>query len=282
MRDVLILVALGAALTGCDIDSHAYEKEFHQYYPLKSGGRLSLENYNGSVEIRGWDQERVEIDGVQYGASVRLRDAIQTDVVANGDSVRIRTLRPMEFRGSTGVKYVLKVPRRVNLDRVVTTNGSLKLDDLEGIFRVRTSNGAVRASRLRGDLEVQTSNGPVEVSDLEGPAIIRTTNSRIEARLHKPEPHSPIRLSTTNGGIHLTMDAFDHNDVRANTSNGGITLKLPAQAGARVHAQTSHSSIQSDFDLNSDGKNRLEGTIGGGGTTIDLTTTNGTIKLLKL
>ena len=212
----------------------------------------------------------MEIDGVQYGSTERLRDAIQIDVVASGDSVQIRTIRPVDRYGNMGVKFVIKAPRKVNLDRIVTSNASVKLDDVEGVMRVRTSNGAVRASRLRGELEVQTSNGSVEVSDLEGPAVLRTTNGRvhadeirgaleayttngaIEARLHRPEPHRPVRLSTSNGGIELTMDSLDDNDVRATTHNGGITVKLPSRAGARVHATTSHSSIHSDFDVDRD------------------------------
>jgi Putative adhesin len=309
-RDVLLLAVMMGLLSGCDIDeiasfgnAHAFEKEFHQSYPLKSGGRLSLEGFNGSVEIRGWDQDKVEIDGVQYGSTERLRDAIQIDVVASGDSVQIRTTRPAERFGNAGVTFVIKAPRKVNLDRIVTSNASLRLDDVEGVMRVRTSNGAVRASKLRGELEVQTSNGSVEVSDLEGPAVLRTTNGRvhadeirgaleasttngaIEARLHQPEAHRPVRLSTSNGSIELTMDSLDDNNVRATTHNGGITVKLPSGAGARVHASTSHSAIRSDFDVDreeSHDKNRLDGRIGAGGPTLELSTSNGSIRLLKL
>src|SRR5829696_2242142 len=79
-RDILFLAAVGVFLTGCDIDemasfgnSHAYEKDFHQHYPLKSGGTLSLDSFNGSVEVSGWDEDRVQVDGVQYGSTERLR-----------------------------------------------------------------------------------------------------------------------------------------------------------------------------------------------------------------
>src|SRR5881397_311386 len=106
-REILVLVALAMVLGGCDLDeiasfgnAHAYEKDFHQSYPLKSGGRLSLESFNGSVEISGWDQDKVEIDGVQYASTARLRDAIQIDVVASGDSVQIRTIRPADSHGN--------------------------------------------------------------------------------------------------------------------------------------------------------------------------------------
>jgi hypothetical protein len=308
-RDILALTVMAGLLAGCDFDelssfgnAHAYEKDFHQHYPLKSGGRLSLENFNGAVEISGWDQDRVQIDGVQYASTEQLRDAISIDVVATGDTIHIRTVRPVSPRGNMGVKYVIKTPRKVQLDRIVTTNGSIRVDDLEGVARLRTSNGAVRIARTRGEVEAQTTNGPVEVSNLNGAATIRTTNGgvraddvrgsiqasttngRINVRLHDPEPNRPVRLETTNGGIDLTMNAISGNDIRATTNNGGITLRLPSRASARVHARTSNSSIQSDFDVTRDRseKNRLEGVIGSGGPMLDLATSNGSIRLLKL
>ena len=309
-RDILFLGALTAILSGCDLDeiasfgnAHAYEKDFHQHYPLKSGGTLSLDSFNGAVEISGWDQEKVQVDGVQYASTERLRDAISIDVVADGNSVQIRTIRPIDARGNMGVKYIIKAPRKVNLDRIVTSNGAVKIDDVDGVMRVRTSNGSVRASRVRGDVDAQTSNGSVEIRDVEGPATIRTTNGPVRANgvhvalqvstsngpihamLHDPRPRQPVKLSTTNGGIELTMNQLEDNDIRVTTSNGGITLKLPSRIGARVRARTSHSSIHSDFDVDRDepsSKHRLEGRIGGGGPTLELTTSNGSIRLLKL
>ena len=309
-RDILFLAAMATFLTGCDIDeiasfgnAHAYEKDFHQHYPLKAGGTLSLDSFNGSVEISGWDEDKVQVDGVQYGSTERLRDAISIDVVATGNSVQIRTIRPVDSRGNMGVKYVIKAPRKVNLDRIVTSNGAVKVDDLEGLMRIRTSNGSVVASRVSGDVEVQTSNGAVEVRSIDGPTTIRTSNGPIHvdgvrgtlqattsnggihARLHKPEPSRTVKLSTSNGGIDLTMDSLENNDIRATTSNGGITLKLPARIGARVRAHTSQSSIHTDFDVNREepfSKNNLQGVIGGGGPTLELTTSNGSIRLLKL
>src|SRR5436309_10617829 len=90
--NLLAVTALAALLLSCDFDeisfgdSHAYQKDFHYSYPLKPGGRLAVDNANGSVEITGWDQDKVEIDGVQYASTPELRDAIKIDVVASGDS----------------------------------------------------------------------------------------------------------------------------------------------------------------------------------------------------
>lgn len=306
----LLLTGMAAVLSGCDVDeiasfgnAHSYEKDFHYSYALKPGGRLTVENFNGSVEITGWDRDTVEIDGSQYAATAELRDAIKIDVVTTGDSVQIRTIRPADRHGNMGAKYVIRAPRKVELDRIVTSNGSMKVNDIEGAMRLRTSNGSVRTARVRGNLDVTTSNAAVDVQDLDGPATIHTSNGRvtaegirgalqastsngaIHATLVQPEPHKPVKLQTSNGGIDLAMESFADNEVRASTNNAGITVKLPPTASARVHAHTSNSSVQTNFDVKrEDGgkRNNLDGVIGSGGPTIELTSSNGSIRVLKL
>jgi DUF4097 and DUF4098 domain-containing protein YvlB len=141
----------------------------------------------------------------------------------------------------------------------------VELTDVDGDATVITSNGHIRAERLRGSLQGTTSNGGIDAA-LETAA-------------------GPIRLETSNGGIDLRLPQKFTGDVRASTSNSGISLHLPPDASARVSARTSNSSISSDFEMKVQGefsKNHMEGTIGGGGPLIDLSTTNAGIHLLKM
>ena len=71
----ILVVSLAAGLlglAGCDIDdldiggSERSSQDFHYSYPMQPGGRLSVENFNGSVEISGWDQDTVDISGTKY------------------------------------------------------------------------------------------------------------------------------------------------------------------------------------------------------------------------
>lgn len=315
MRNAFPYAALAAGLlllSGCDLDelgdwgnhsSARYTQDFHYSYPLKPGGRLSMENFNGSIEITGWDENTVEVSGVKYAATPEQRDAIKIDVVATSDSVSIRTIPPSTRRGNTGAKYVLKVPHKTNLDRITSSNGAIRVLDVAGPARLRTTNGAVRAERLGGNLEVETTNGGIDAVDIEGGCVLRTSNGGLKAsgirggveghttnggitvRLAKSEPGRPVRLETSNGGVELTLEADNRNDVRIHTTNGGITLRLPDRIGARLIAATSQSSIRSEFDVVSEGvrdKHRLEGIIGAGGPTIDVSTTNGSIRILRM
>jgi len=303
-----VIAAVTLGLAGCDIDdldiggSERYSQDFHYSYPMQPGSRLSVDNSNGSVEISGWDQDTVDISGTKYARTPELRDALKIEIDHSPSEVSIRTVRPSERRGNMGAKYIIKVPRHTQLDRIVSSNGAIHALDLEGPAHLRTSNGAVRAENLHGSLDAQTSNGSIEVQGLEGSASLHTSNGRVRAddvrgsieadtsnggihiMLSKPDAGRPIKLETSNGPIELTMQALNQNEIHASTSNGGITVHLPGNVNADLNATASNSSISTEFEVATSGsleKHHLEGKIGGGGPMIDLSTSNGSIKVLK-
>ncbi len=261
------LAGLGLAsflLAGCDAvlgDAwDRYQEDFHYSYPLSANGRIEVENFNGPVEISGWDQNSVEITGTKYASTPERLKELRIDVAASTGSVTIRTMRPLDRYGNSSARYVLRVPRGANLERIVTSNGPIRLDDLDGGARVRTSNGPVHASHIRGELDIETSNGPVEATGVTGSTTVRTSN----------------------GPVQLTLDAVG--ELRATTSNGPITVRVPPGTGAEVRARTSNGPISSDFEVKSEGffsKDRLDGSIGAGGPLLDLTTSNGPIRIMK-
>jgi DUF4097 and DUF4098 domain-containing protein YvlB len=303
------LLALPALLllVGCDWEdfggSERYTADFQHSYPLKEGGRLTLENFNGAIEISGWDENSIEIVGTKYAATPELLEALEIDIQASADAVYIRTIRPSGRRGNLGARYTIRVPRRLDLDRITSSNGSIRVTDVEGTARLKTSNGPVRTSGLRGSLDIQTSNGSVEIQRQQGSVVAKTSNGRVRAeeirgafeagtsngsihvQLARAEAGRAVKLETTNGSVELTLPPDNRNDVRISTSNGGITVRAPGSIGARLDARTSNSSISTDFDVKTAGaaaKNHLQGTIGSGGALIELSTTNGGIRLLRL
>ncbi len=285
-------------------NSDRYKEDFHYSYDLGPGSTVSLENFNGSVEVTGWDENRVEIDGTKYASREELLRALKVDVTPSSNYVSIRTNRPSMFHGNGGVRYSIRVPRKTTLDPITSSNGHIQIDDIDGTVRLRTTNGGVRVDRISGRVDATTSNGRIEAHDVTGDLRVHTTNGAIdaqaqrgqfeagttngsiEAELIQPRKDWPVRVSSTNGHISLDVRATDVPDVRANTSNSSITLRLPADANARVHAHTSHSSVRSDFDglrpADSRNPHDLDGTLGSGGGYVDLSTSNGSIQIAKL
>ena len=295
------------ALSGCDIEDFGsfgrYSKDFHSSYPLKAGGRISVESFNGSVELSSWDQDTVDVSGTKYGPTQEAADALKVDVDNSPDSVSIRIVRPSERRGNWGARLAIKMPKRAVVDLIRTSNGTIRVTDGAGPARLRTSNGAIRVQTLTGGVEAQTSNGTVELVDVEGDVTARTSNGRIHADNLKGALQAStsnggitaslasgvngraLRLDTSNGPVDLTLPEKFDNDVRVGTSNGPITLHMPGAVNARVQARTSNSSVSSDFEVRMQGefnKNHMDGVIGTGGPLLDLNTSNGGIRLARM
>jgi hypothetical protein len=283
LMPVLAAVTLGSS--GCYLgdlgNGIRYHRDFHYSFPLQTNGRVDVESFNGTVEISGWDQNTVEIDGSKWGPTPEAADALRIETDHTPDTISVRAVRPVDSRGSRGARFALKVPRGALLDRIVTTNGSIRTEDGGGPAHLRTTNGGIRVQGLRGPVEARTSNGPVELIDVNGDASLYTKNGHI----HAEQLTGSVDATTSNGAIDLGLPGRLMKGVRARTSNASITIRLPEPADARVVAETSNSSIRCDFDLKVNGeftKHRVEGVIGAGGPLIDLSTSNGSIRLLKM
>jgi len=308
-RCALGLLCLGAVslLSGCvgvgDWDADAYKEEFHSSRPLQPGGRVTVETFNGSVEVAGWEQDSVEINGTKHAGSRSTLEDIKIDINGDPSSLRIRAVRPSDGLRSAGVHFSIRVPRKAVLELVSSSNGRIELESVDGNARLRTSNGRIRISRLGGNLEAETSNGTIEAHEVHGNVKLHTSNGtiradargggfeattsngRIEVRLQDPSSE-PVRLRSSNGHIELAIDAKELPEVRAFTNNSSILLRVPAMSNARVRAYTSHASVSSDFpELHSDRDRKpseMDGSIGRGGPLLELETSNGPIQIEKL
>lgn len=309
MRPKFILFALMAGslgFTACEFDDigswEKFTRDFHYSYPLHAGGRLSVETFNGSVEVSGWDQDTIDISGTKYGPTQDAADNLKVNIDNSPDSVSIRVVRPSERRNNQGARFVIKVPRKAVFDRIATSNGAIRTTDGTGPTRLRTSNGQVHVNGLRGNMDIETSNGGVELLDVEGEVVAHTSNGRIhaeglrgslEATTSNGSVHAemasadrPVRVETSNGPVELTLPANYSRDIRVSTNNGPITLRLPASTSAHVIARTSNSSITTDFEVRMQGefnRNHMDANIGGGGGPLfDLSTSNGNIRLMRM
>jgi DUF4097 and DUF4098 domain-containing protein YvlB len=297
------LIASSLCLSACYIDGanwgERFDKDIHSTYPLKAGGRLTVETFNGSVEVSSWEQETVDISGTKFGATQNDADNLPVNIDATPDSVTIHVPHPALSRNA-GARFVIKVPRNAVLSRITTTNGSIRIADGVGPARFKSSNASIHVMNFHGNVDAETTNNAIEFVNVQGDAMAHSTNGHIhveelagaldastsnagiQARLTRSE-HA-VRLATTNNNVELTLPPRFSSDVRVNTTNGAISLRLPEGTNARVQAHTSNAAITSEFDVRAQGeisRNHLNGVIGMGGPALDLDSTNGSIRLLR-
>ena len=233
--------------------SDEVREEFHRSVPLTAGGRVSIENINGSVRITVWDQNEVKIDAVKRAYKRERLNEARIEIDATSDAVRIKTRYPYEDQTFTDeeprrydnpaiVDYSLTIPRKARLESAELVNGALEIEGVEGDVKASCINGHLTARGLVGEVKLSTINGTLDA----------TFTHLDEAK--------PISLNSVNGRLLLTIPSDSNATLKANTVHGGITndFGLPVQHGEWVGHE-------------------LYGQLGNGGPRIRLGNVNGPI-----
>lgn len=180
---------------------------------------------------------------------------------------------PVDLRTSGGHVDVRSLNASVHAR---TSGGSIRVEDVNGSVDVHSSGGGIDAERLNGASRLITSGGGIDVEDSTGDLDARTSGGSIRIRNDDGRVHA----HTSGGGIRAQLRA--NHGATLTTSGGSITLFLPGDAHASVDAETSGGRVTVDFPLSSarrTDKRHLVGEIGGGGASIFLRTSGGSIHL---
>lgn len=237
---------LGGLVALLAVSAHAQvSQEFHRTVSLSANGRVSLDNVNGNVEITGWNRNEVQIDAVKQARDQQRLDEAQIEIESGSDYVKIHTEYPHDRSNNNpaSVRYTLHVPQNARLEQISLVNGSLTVQKVEG------------------EVDAKLVNGKAHISDLSGEASISSVNGGIEANYTSLNNVREIRLKSVNGSIELVLPGSPNAEVKASTVNGSIKSDFPL-------------TVQGSFSGRS-----LSGTLGGGGTRIELSNVNGSMHI---
>ncbi len=241
-------------------------------------GLLTVLNSNGSVtaaRVKGAAKV-----ATSFGA-IDLRDVGADTTIENSNG----GVKLAAVRGAATVKTSFGPMEVIGVTGTVTatnSNGSVLLRDVGGPAEVRNSFGRVDAEELKAGLRVTTGNSGVRIAGARGPVTVTTTFGPVELR----NVDGKVEVRNQNGAIDASTAAKPGgcHDLILATTFSHIQVQLP-NAGYAVTAQTSFGTIRSDLPITATGaigEGRLSGTIGGGGCALQLTNSNGDIRILKL
>ena len=129
----------------------------------------------------------------------------------------------------------------------------------------------------RSDLTLEADNGGLGVEDVLGSIALETVNGG----LHLEGVGGRVRGQTVNGGVHLDLTGteWDGEGLDLSTTNGGLHLTIPSGYNARLSAGTVNGGVHSDLPVTGRGAakrgGRIEADLGRGGALLQVETTNG-------
>ena len=248
MRKMSLAAILVAAIimTIAAVPGFAAEDTYDRVFPLPSGGSVFLENVTGSVDIVGWDRNAVEVKAVKSAASAADLPRVQIAALNSNNRVEVKTVYPEYQNVEVAVDYTVRVPRRVWLEQVATVNGSVHVSGVDGAGELHSVNGDVTVADSRGGFSAHTTNGDIREE------VARLISSR------------PLTLETV---------------------NGSVALAVPAGTPAALEVHCWNGDFHSDFPMTMVGAydpREFQGKLSGGGTSVRLRTTNGSVRVQAL
>jgi DUF4097 and DUF4098 domain-containing protein YvlB len=239
-------------------------------------------------------------------------------VTKQGNVVTVRARRKESWtnwnfgHSRMDASYTLHVPKKFDLDlrtsggdiaavdvsgnlKAHTSGGKLEFADLEGTLTANTSGGSIKVEGCRCPTEIKTSGGDISVMNGTGVLHAQTSGGRIE--VHNLSGDADLETSggnlilekirgklvgkTSGGSIHTSIPGEVAGDMQLRTSAGNIELAVPENAALDIDARTNVGRVISELPLTTSesGHEHLRGKLNGGGKSVVLETSAGSITL---
>jgi len=284
---------LAATLLLAPIASVFAQSTVNQRLPLSSGGRVELGNVAGSVTVRGWDRNEVQLTGT-------LGDGQRLDVENSANRVQFKVVYPQNSRNTRGAVLELRVPRsaqlqastvsasidvgQVDLRRLQATSvsGSITAEGQAGETDLNTVSGAIRSQLRTPRLDLQTVSGQINVAGSSGGEVsANSVSGAIDLNLSAVQR---LTAESVSGSLGVRSAGLAPGGrINLQTVSGGVSLTLPARTSAQLKANSFSGSIQSDVgtvERPQYGPGRsLETRLGGGDGDISISSHSGSVRV---
>jgi hypothetical protein len=201
---------------------------------------------NGGISVEAWDRSDMLVRAKVHAwaeSEQRAREITDEIEVDAGSDISADGPKNRSHEGWS-VSYRIMVPAATDLD-LESTNGGIAIEGVRGTLRFQTTNGGIHLEDVSGDVAGRTTNGGVHVA-LGGSAWAG----------------KGLSVTTTNGGVRLSVPEGYSAHLETATTNGGLSIGFPVTVQGRIDRKLS-------VDL------------GDGGPTVSVKTTNGGVRITE-
>jgi DUF4097 and DUF4098 domain-containing protein YvlB len=252
---------------------------------VERGDRLEVEAHRGSITVRAWSRNSVQVRGTG-GAFTVERHGGRVEVDADwehGDpgNLRFEISAPawmaLELSGVNTDITVVGAQGAVSAESV---SGSISVEGGNGIVELESVEGRIQATGVRGQLYATTVNESITVRNAEGTLHAETVNGAITLTGIES---SDVEAETVNGGITFAGPIRNNGRYGFATHNGGVTVTVQEGANVAVSVSTFQSEFGADFPISFRGSREgdFSFTIGNGSARLDIESFQGPIRLVR-
>lgn len=279
-----------------------------QEFSIREPGKLNVKTSGGSIKVEKHNSQVVVVEMYVRHRNKNLGpdDASAREVLENYNidiSQSTNTISAIaEKSGSSGswfgnnnnntsISFTVYVPENMSCNLktsggsialegvkgtqdVKTSGGSLKLQDIEGNMQAHTSGGSIKINNYAGILNAHTSGGTIKLAEASGEMNLHTSGGSINI----DNVNGSIDARTSGGSINANLLSLK-NQLKLKTSGGSISAVIPEGLGLDLDLKGNRVNTRlSNFNGEAE-KNRIKGTMNGGGILVELATSGGSVNL---
>jgi len=275
----------------------AMAEEVDRTLEAAADGHVDVSNISGSVTVRGWSRDEVEVTGT-LGRNVEELIFERDD-----DTVTIKVKVPK--RGGRGIDSDLhiNVPENSSIDvgavsadiDVTDVLGEQSLHTVSGDVDTETAGADVVAESVSGDVEVNgnKSDAETEASTVSGDLTLFRVAGKVSAEsvtgnvVVDEGSFTRADLGTVNGQVIFQSELRDGGKLLAETVNGAVDIEFVGKLSARIDVDTINGRIRNCFGPEAKRVSKygpgweLSFTEGDGDGRVDVSTTNGGVRICR-
>jgi hypothetical protein len=249
---------------GADAEQRIHEIEANP--PIEQSGNTIRV---GHIENHGWKNNI----SISYELVVPVQTKLRSES-GSGEQVIGGIAGPADASSGSGSVRLSNISGETHAR---AGSGDIELNGIQGAAKIVAGSGSIRAIGIAGALTASSGSGSIKFEQTAaGDVEIGTGSGDVEIRGAK----GAVKVQTGSGSI--TAQGDPTGDWRLHTGSGDVTVELPQRAAFNLVARTSSGSIASSREIAVQGKlspRELQGKVGGGGPTVELSTSSGSIQI---
>lgn len=271
----LALLMTGAA----SAQTHRTEKHF----AVQGNPVITVQNASGHIQVKAWDKHEVMIVGQSASNSTQ----VDTEQVGNRIEAATRVTGARPAPGDVKTDYEITVPTESEL-QIRTDSGSVTVESVHGDMSFDTVAADLALQDVAGYLVIKTIGGSVICTRCAG--RLEGTSISGQFQLLQPDMDS-VRVQTSSGNILFDGNFLNRGIYVLKNYSGTIEVRFSSQDSFDVMATSLYGNVINQAPVVPDRHKMpaprtsmaksLFGSMNDGHAKVDLSSFNGTIKILK-
>jgi DUF4097 and DUF4098 domain-containing protein YvlB len=266
--------------------------------PASPDGRVSVEMISGTLDVSGWNEDRVEVTGT-------LDRRFTLNVETAGDLVTVKVELPMKKHlhlHDAVCDLRVRIPSHGSITiqvvsaeaKIAGVSGAVEVESVSGGVNISGESKRVRAQVVSGDLDITGVGGRISAEAVSGNVSVESTGGEVEGTTVSGRvtvhggPFERVTMEAVSGDTEfegaLTPDA----EVDISNHSGTVDFALKGAEAGEFDVSTFSGDIHSDFGGSSHRTSKYAPgeeyhyTMGSGGPRISIEAFSGRVRLRKL